>query len=82
MSTTVEATYDGQVFRPTKLVPLEPNTKVRLTIESLSRDDSGPVAQDYPEADFYTPVTFNWVDDLYTVDQALVTFGGQSHAHR
>jgi hypothetical protein len=35
MTTTVEATFDGQVFRPTTPVSLEPNTPVRLTVEPL-----------------------------------------------
>lgn len=82
MSTTVEATYDGQVFRPTSLVPLEPNTTVRLTIESLARDTPGSIPLNYPEADFYIPVAHNWVDALYEVDRALADYGGQTHAHR
>jgi hypothetical protein len=36
MTTTIEATFDGTVFRPTGPVPLAPNTPVRLTIEPLS----------------------------------------------
>jgi hypothetical protein len=35
MSTTIEATYDGNVFRPTGPVSLSPNTPVRLTVETL-----------------------------------------------
>jgi hypothetical protein len=35
MSTTVEATFDGDVFHPTGPVALLPNTPVRLTIETL-----------------------------------------------
>jgi len=34
MSTVIEATFDGQVFRPTQPVPLEPNTSVKLTVEA------------------------------------------------
>jgi predicted DNA-binding antitoxin AbrB/MazE fold protein len=33
MNTTIEATFDGEVFRPCQPVSLEPNTTVRLTIE-------------------------------------------------
>ena len=33
MTTTIEATFDGEVFRPTQPVPLEPNTPVKLTVE-------------------------------------------------
>lgn len=33
MSLTIEATFDGEVFRPDEKVDLEPNTKVKVTIE-------------------------------------------------
>jgi len=33
--TVIDATYDGKVFRPCKPVSLEPNTVVRLTVETL-----------------------------------------------
>jgi predicted DNA-binding antitoxin AbrB/MazE fold protein len=35
MATTIEATFDGQVFRPAQPVALPPNTTVRITIETL-----------------------------------------------
>jgi len=35
MSKTIEATFDGQVFRPTGPISLPPNTPVRLTVEAL-----------------------------------------------
>jgi hypothetical protein len=35
MTTSIEATFDGNVFRPTTPVALSPNTPVRLTIETL-----------------------------------------------
>ena len=35
MTTTIEATFDGSVFRPTEPVSLAPNTPVRLTVEPL-----------------------------------------------
>ena len=35
MSTTVDATFDGHVFRPVNPVELKPNTSVRLTVETL-----------------------------------------------
>jgi predicted DNA-binding antitoxin AbrB/MazE fold protein len=34
MSQTLEATFDGNVFRPDTPVELKPNTRVRITIES------------------------------------------------
>jgi AF2212-like len=36
MTTTIEATFDGEVFRPTKPVALEPNTPVKLTVETAT----------------------------------------------
>jgi predicted DNA-binding antitoxin AbrB/MazE fold protein len=33
MSKTLEATFDGDVFRPDQPVGLRPNTRVRLTVE-------------------------------------------------
>jgi predicted DNA-binding antitoxin AbrB/MazE fold protein len=35
MATTIEATFDGQVFRPAEPVSLPPNTTVRITIEPI-----------------------------------------------
>ena len=39
MTQTFDATFDGQVLRPEVPVNLEPNTKVRVTVEIL---DSPP----------------------------------------
>lgn len=33
MTTTLYATYDGEVLRPEGPVPLEPDTRVRVTLE-------------------------------------------------
>jgi hypothetical protein len=33
MSTTIHATFDGQVLRPEEPIALAPNTRVRITIE-------------------------------------------------
>ena len=35
MGKTIEATFDGSVFRPTGPVPIEPNTRVWLTVEPV-----------------------------------------------
>jgi hypothetical protein len=35
MLKTIEAIYDGKVFHPADLLVLEPNTRVRLTIETV-----------------------------------------------
>jgi predicted DNA-binding antitoxin AbrB/MazE fold protein len=36
MSRTVEAVFDGEVLRPEEPLELEPNTRVRITIEEKS----------------------------------------------
>jgi hypothetical protein len=36
MTTTVDATFDGEVFRPTQPVHLQPNTPVKLTVETAA----------------------------------------------
>ena len=36
MATTIEATFDGHVFRPTEPIALPPNTAVHLIIEPIS----------------------------------------------
>jgi hypothetical protein len=35
MTQTIDAIYDGSVLRPESALPLEPNTRVRLTVEVL-----------------------------------------------
>ena len=35
MTTTLYATFDGEVLRPDRPVPLAPNTRVRLIIETM-----------------------------------------------
>lgn len=35
MTAIIEATFDGTVFRPAEPVALEPNTPVRLIVETL-----------------------------------------------
>ena len=42
MSQTLDATFDGSVFRPDKPIELEPNTRVRITIETASTSDRQP----------------------------------------
>jgi len=37
MSQTIDAIFDGKVFQPTELVELEPNTRVRVTIEPIAQ---------------------------------------------
>lgn len=48
MPTPIDATFDGEVFRPTQPVALEPNTPVKLTVEAAApltpTDESGKKA--------------------------------------
>jgi hypothetical protein len=44
MSTTIDATFDGDIFRPTGPVPLSPNTSVRLTVETLTAPTGQPTS--------------------------------------
>jgi predicted DNA-binding antitoxin AbrB/MazE fold protein len=44
MSQTLNATFDGTVFRPDQPIELEPNTRVRITIEPA------PISQSEPES--------------------------------
>ena len=40
MSQILEATFDGEVFRPTEVVELQPNTRVQLIVtETTSTED-------------------------------------------
>jgi hypothetical protein len=47
MAIVIDATFDGEVFRPTQPVELQPNTPVRLTFEANSSQENaqppGPV---------------------------------------
>lgn len=40
MATTIEAIFDGEVFRPSKSIAIEPNTTVILTVEAVSETHS------------------------------------------
>ncbi|MBI5928596.1 MAG: antitoxin family protein [Chloroflexi bacterium] len=39
---TIEAVFDGKVFRPTEPIGLESNTRVRITIESIEIEEGEP----------------------------------------
>jgi predicted DNA-binding antitoxin AbrB/MazE fold protein len=38
---TIEAVFDGMVFKPSEPVSLEPNTRVQITIETTARAAGG-----------------------------------------
>lgn len=42
MNKTIEAVFDGKVLRPIDTLTLEPNTRVRITIEVMEPSASGP----------------------------------------
>lgn len=44
MVETIEAIYDGEVLRPEDPLTLEPNTRVRVTIETLEPDTREPTS--------------------------------------
>lgn len=54
MSTTIDATFDGNVFRPTVPVELEPNTSVRLIVERIGEptaiDSNGSAPAETPKS--------------------------------
>ena len=44
MSQILEATFDGEVFRPTEAVELQPNTRVRLIVTAKSSAEDQPTS--------------------------------------
>jgi hypothetical protein len=44
VSQTIEAVYDGAVLRPETALALEPNTRVRLTLEVLTPTERTPAS--------------------------------------
>ena len=44
MIKTIEAVFDGKVFRPKDALTLEPNTRVRITIEPVEVTTKGAVS--------------------------------------
>jgi predicted DNA-binding antitoxin AbrB/MazE fold protein len=39
MNRTIEAVFDGKVLLPSEPIPLEPNTRVRITVEPISAEE-------------------------------------------
>ena len=42
MSQILEATFDGEVFRPTEVVELQPNTRVQLIVTAKAQAEDQP----------------------------------------
>lgn len=76
MSKTLEAVFDGEVFRPVESPELEPDTRVRLTIET---DEPKKIRTDEANASNY-PLTalLNLAVDMGVADLAS---GHDTYAH-
>lgn len=44
MTKTLEATFDGEVFRPDEPLDLAPDTRVRITIETSDKTEMQPAS--------------------------------------
>ena len=77
MSTTIEATFDGDVFRPSGPVPLSPNTQVRLTVESMVSATNSPTSflQTARELDLQGPP--DWASNLEEYLHGTESGGGR-----
>lgn len=42
MSRTIDAVYDGQVFRPSEPVQLKPNTRVKIIVDTEEEEKEKP----------------------------------------
>lgn len=42
MPRTIDAVYDGKVFRPSEPIRLEPNTRVKIILESEEENNEQP----------------------------------------
>jgi hypothetical protein len=60
MSTTINATFDGSVFRPAEPVQLEPNSVVRLTVEKIL---PGKTGQPYSSLDYLASLNLDGPPD-------------------
>lgn len=71
MAESIEATYDGSVFRPLGPVELAPNTTVRLIVESLPtvRDQSTSFLQTARSLNLQGPADWSANLDKYLYDQ-------------
>jgi Uncharacterized protein conserved in archaea len=74
MEKTVDATFDGEVFRPDEPVDLEPNTKVRLQLEVKKKKKPG---KPYAFLDYLMSLNMDGPSDWSTnLDDYL--YGGKS----
>ena len=60
MTTTINATFDGSVFRPMEPVQLEPNSIVKLTVEQIL---PGKTGQPYSSLDYLASLNLDGPPD-------------------
>ena len=77
MTTTLEATFDGKVLRPDKPLDLEPNTRVRVTIESREKPKTsrGSLRELFGSVDVGHPIGI----DNESIDADLVREYAKTH---
>ena len=71
MSQTLEATFDGQVFRPSGAVELKPDTRVRLIVTDQSTADAFD--------EWQSLLTANEEEDCAAIQQALDEMDAGDH---
>lgn len=71
MELTLEATFDGEVFRPAQKIDLEPDTKVEITVKESKEKKGEP----YSFLDYAKSVSLDAPPDYATnIDKYL--YGG------
>lgn len=69
MTKTLYAQFDGESLRPEEEIPLSPNTRVRVTVETLDKPEE-PVEMGEPYAFFKTALSLrlegppDWAENL------------------
>ena len=71
MSQTLDATFDGEVFRPTEAVELKPDTRVQLIVTDQSTADAFD--------EWQSLLTANEEDDCEAIQQALDEMDAGDH---
>ena len=64
MTQTVDATFDGTVIRPDQPMLIEPNTRVRISVEVLSKDAGLPATFLQTARNLKLKGPRNWSEDL------------------
>jgi predicted DNA-binding antitoxin AbrB/MazE fold protein len=79
MELTFEATFDGEVFRPTEEVNLKPNTKVTVTVEEKVslKSASEKIGEPYSFLKYLDSVSIDAPPD-YSVNYEQYLSGGKT----